>query len=62
MASKATYLAIIDWLHERGAQEIILGCTEIPLLAGQADRPELPMFDTTGLHVEAALAMASVTA
>jgi hypothetical protein len=26
---------IIDWLHERGVQEIILGCTEIPLLAGQ---------------------------
>jgi hypothetical protein len=35
--------------HERGAQEIILGCTEIPLLAGQADRPELPMFDTNGV-------------
>jgi hypothetical protein len=34
---------------------VILGCTEIPLLIGQADRPDLPTLETTGLHVEARL-------
>ncbi len=56
--SKAAYLEIIDRLQARGAQGVILGCTEIPLLIGQADRPSLPMFDTTGLHVEAAIKIA----
>lgn len=37
-----------------GAQGIILGCTEIELLIGQADVP-LPVFPTTRLHVEAAV-------
>ena len=37
---------------------VILGCTEIPLLIGQADRPGLPMFDTVELHVDAAVALA----
>ena len=51
--SKARYLAIVDRLREQGAQGIILGCTEIPLLIGQSDRPDIPMFDTAALHVEA---------
>jgi len=34
---------------------VILGCTEIPLLVNQADTP-LPLFDTTRIHAEAALA------
>jgi aspartate/glutamate racemase len=37
-----------------GAQGIILGCTEIPLLVQPADTP-LPLFDTTILHADAAL-------
>ncbi|NGY64968.1 aspartate/glutamate racemase family protein [Lentzea sp. NEAU-D13] len=37
-----------------GAEGIILGCTEIELLIGQADVP-LPVFPTTRLHVEAAV-------
>jgi aspartate racemase len=53
--SKARYLAIVDGLLERGAEGVILGCTEIPLLIGQADRPAVPMFDTAALHVEAAM-------
>ena len=56
--SRAVYLGIIDDLAARGAQGVILGCTEIPLLVTQADRPGLPMFDTTGLHVEAAVDIA----
>lgn len=56
--SKAIYLGIIDRLRERGAEGVILGCTEIPLLIRQEDRPELPMFDTTGLHADAVVEFA----
>lgn len=53
--SKQRYLEIIDRLvEEEGAQGAILGCTEIPLLVKQQDRPEVPMFDTLKLHAEAA--------
>lgn len=51
--SKARYLAIADRLRAQGAEGIILGCTEIPLLIEQADRPDVPMFDTAALHVDA---------
>ncbi|MBS4784777.1 MAG: aspartate/glutamate racemase family protein [Clostridiales bacterium] len=56
-ASKAEYLRIIDELAGRGAQGVILGCTEIGLLIQQADTP-LPVFDTTLIHGEAAAQMA----
>lgn len=49
------YLAVVDGLVARqGAQGVILGCTEINLLVSQADRPEVPMFNTLELHAEAA--------
>ena len=54
-ASKAAYLALIDRLQERGAEGAILGCTEIPLLVKQTDRPAFPLFDTTALHVAEAI-------
>jgi len=57
-AARSTYLGIIDRLRTQGAQGVILGCTEIPLLLKQSDRPDLPMFDTAGLHVEAAMQLA----
>lgn len=57
-ASKARYLQIVDRLNRQGAQGAILGCTEIPLLISQADRPYVPMFDTTALHSERAVEMA----
>ncbi|WP_371196341.1 aspartate/glutamate racemase family protein [Glaciecola sp. SC05] len=44
---------------EQGAQAIILGCTEIFLLIGQADLPSLPVFNTTELHVDAAVKLAT---
>lgn len=53
-ASRAEYLAIIDTLHRRGAEAVILGCTEIALLVHQADTP-VPLYDTTTLHAEAAV-------
>ena len=54
-SSKAAYLAIVDRLAAAGCGSVILGCTEIPLLISQADRPAVPMFDTTALHVAAAV-------
>jgi aspartate racemase len=52
--SRAGYVEIIKKLAARGAQGVILGCTEIPLLVCEADAG-LPLFDTTLLHAEAAL-------
>ncbi len=56
-ASRRTYRRVIDRLLRRGAQGIILGCTEISLLVAPADVPA-PAFDSTRLHVEAAVAFA----
>jgi aspartate racemase len=53
--SRSTYLRVIDDLTDAGAQGVVLGCTEIDLLIDQADRPNVPMFDTTALHVERAV-------
>jgi aspartate racemase len=55
--SRAEYVRIIQALQSQGAQGVILGCTEIPLLVGPDD-VSLPLFDTTRLHAEAALAEA----
>jgi len=52
--SRGAYVKIIDALARRGAEGIILGCTEIPLLVKPADSP-LPLFDTTALHARAAV-------
>ncbi|WP_431819919.1 aspartate/glutamate racemase family protein [Burkholderia sp. F1] len=52
--SRATYVRIIEGLAKRGAQAVILGCTEITLLIGTEDSP-LPVFDTTALHAKAAV-------
>ena len=41
-------------LAERGAQGVILGCTEIGLLVQQANTP-MPLFDTTEIHAEQAV-------
>lgn len=56
-ASKVEYLRIIEGLQARGAEGIILGCTEIGLLVKQSDC-SLPLFDTTVLHAEAAVEFA----
>ena len=52
--SKARYVEIVEAAVKRGADGVILGCTEITLLLSQAD-VSVPAFDTTALHVEAAL-------
>ncbi|QTO47411.1 aspartate/glutamate racemase family protein [Burkholderia latens] len=56
--SRAAYVTIIEELAQRGAQAVILGCTEITLLIGQNDSP-LPVFDTTALHAQAAVEWAA---
>jgi aspartate racemase len=52
--SKAEYLRIINELTGRGAEGIILGCTEIPLLVNPQDS-SVPLLDTAIIHAEAAL-------
>lgn len=52
-ASREAYLRVIDTLRARGAQAIILGCTEIALLVQQHDC-SLPLFDTAALHAHSA--------
>jgi aspartate racemase len=55
--SKKRFLSIMDGLARDGAQGIILGCTEIPLLIRQEDTV-LPVFDTTEIHAMAGVELA----
>ena len=52
--TRANYLEAIERLRGRGAECVILGCTEIPLLI-QQEHTDLPLHDTTAIHAEAAL-------
>lgn len=52
--SRKQYQEIIKRLKSEGAQGAILGCTEIMLLINQTDT-DLPIFDTTRIHAEAAV-------
>lgn len=56
-ASRATYVRAIEGLAARGAEAVILGCTEIGMLITDDDSP-LPVYDTTELHARAAVAAA----
>ncbi|PKV43868.1 MULTISPECIES: amino acid racemase [unclassified Janthinobacterium] len=56
-ASREIFLGIIEKLRLQGVQGVILGCTEIPLLIRQGD-VDLPLFNTTEIHCEAAVAFA----
>lgn len=51
--SRAEYRRIIQGLADRGAQGVILGCTEISMLVGPSDSP-VPLFDTTAIHARKA--------
>jgi amino-acid racemase len=52
--SREAYRGVIARLVERGAEAVILGCTEIMLLVKPEDS-RVPLFDTTGIHAEAAV-------
>jgi aspartate racemase len=55
--SRKRYRELIERLAARGAEGVILGCTEIGLLVSPSDAP-VPLFDTTRLHAEAAVDLA----
>lgn len=55
--SQREYLRIMDELRARGAEGIIEGCTEIVMLVQQR-HTAIPLFDTTAIHAEAAVALA----
>lgn len=56
-SSRKAYIDVIGRLVSKGAEGIILGCTEIPLLIGPED-VDVPLFDTTELHAQAAVDLA----
>jgi amino-acid racemase len=58
--SRQAYRRVIGDLVGRGAEGILLGCTEIDLLIGPPDAP-VPVFDTTRLHAERAVDLALAT-
>ena len=55
--SRQEYRRIIGTLVDRGAQAVLLGCTEIDLLISAEDSP-VPVYDTTRLHAERAVTLA----
>ncbi|HUA72666.1 MAG TPA: aspartate/glutamate racemase family protein [Solirubrobacteraceae bacterium] len=57
--SREEYRRIMRGLADGGAEAILFGCTEIDLLVGPGDSP-LPAFDTTRLHAERAVELATV--
>lgn len=57
-ASRQAYREVIARLVARGAEAVILGCTEIMLLVGAEDSA-VPLFDTTAIHAEAAVELAT---
>ncbi len=56
-SSRKEFQRVIDRLKEKGAEGVILGCTEIGLLICQADS-SLPVFDTTQIHAKHAVEIA----
>ncbi|HKL13076.1 MAG TPA: aspartate/glutamate racemase family protein [Halanaerobiales bacterium] len=56
-SSRKKFQKIIENLKDRGAEGVILGCTEIPLLIKDKDSV-IPVFDTTMLHAKKAVEMA----
>ena len=55
--SRVEFMRVMEHLVEKGAEGIILGCTEIPLLVGANDI-SVPIFDTTNIHAETAVEIA----
>lgn len=56
-STREGYAKIIGALQSRGAEGVVLGCTEIPLLLGDDD-VDIPTFSTTSIHCNAAVEMA----
>ena len=56
-SAREYFRGAIARLKEQGAQGVILGCTELPLIIGPEDA-DIPLFDTAELHALAAVDMA----
>jgi aspartate racemase len=56
--TRRKYMAVIEKLRSLGAEGVILGCTEIPLLIKQKDS-SIPVFDTMSIHCHAAVKFAN---
>ena len=56
-SSKQEYIKVINNLISKGAEGIILGCTEIPLLIKEND-VDIPMYNTTKIHAQSAVEFA----
>jgi aspartate racemase len=56
-SSRQAYRRIMSRLVERGAEAVILDCTEITMLVSQEDA-SVPLFDTTAIHAQTAVEMA----
>jgi aspartate racemase len=56
-ASRRQYLDVVDHLAGEGAEAVVLGCTEIALLI-QQQHTQVPLYDTTRLHVDEAVRLA----
>lgn len=57
--SRRTYVTAIERLQARGAEAVILGCTEIAMLIDDSNSP-IPVYDTTDLHAKALVSAALV--
>lgn len=55
--SRQHCLEIVDTLHKSGAEAIVLGCTELPLLL-QQNHTDIPLYNTTAIHAEEAVLLA----
>ncbi len=55
--SRAAFLRVIARLQQRGAEGVLLGCTELGMIVSQPDVP-LPLFDSLSIHAELAVALA----
>lgn len=58
-SSRQVFIAAARALVARGADAVVLGCTEFGLLMNQDDVPDVPVLDTTALHIERAIELAT---
>ena len=56
-SSRETYVSIIETLRDQGAEQVILGCTEIGMLINKDNSP-LPVLDTTAVHAQSGVTFA----
>ena len=58
-STRAFFAAQVRALHARGAEGVVLGCSEIELLLRQQDTPDVPLFPSAQLHIAAAARVAA---